>query len=270
MPDFAILLAPSEGKAQGGNPLAPDMFDLRAAGTFNYFSDLNPERKRLIAALQRQLREHPDQAEGLLGVKGDLLQEAIRANLTLQGAPRLAALERYGPGVLYQALNFQGLPTGAQRRFLEHTIILSGLFGLLRPDDLIPMYRLKMDASLPEIGRVATYWKKHMSDRLNALLAGRIVWNLLPGIHQDAWDDARTYESCITVNFMHVVNGERKSISHGVKALRGKLAAFIVRDEGASLDNLHEWNAPDGFVFDPEATVHQPELKSISVTFVRA
>lgn len=269
MPDFAILLAPSEGKAQGGNPLAPDMFDLRAAGTFNYFSDLNPERKRLIAALQRVLREQPEVAEGLLGIKGDLLQEAIRANLTLQGAPRLAALERYGPGVLYQALNFQGLPTGAQRRFLEHTIIFSGLFGLLRPDDLIPMYRLKMDAALPELGKVSSYWKTHLSDRLNALLAGRVVWNLLPGIHNDAWNDTRTYENCITVNFVQQSQGERKSISHGVKALRGKLAAFIVRDEGATLENLHEWNAPDGFVFDPEATVVQPELKSTSVTFVR-
>lgn len=270
MPDFAILLAPSEGKAQGGNPLAPDMFDLRAAGTFNYFSDLNPERKRLIAALQRELRDHPDHAEALLGIKGDLLQEAIKANLTLQGAPRLAALERYGPGVLYQALNFQGLPTGAQRRFLEHTIIFSGLFGLLRPDDLIPMYRLKMDASLPEIGKVASYWKAHMSERLNTLLNGRIVWNLLPGIHNEAWSDARTYENCITVNFVQQTETGRKSVSHGVKGLRGKLAAFIVRDEGATLDTLHEWNAPEGFVFDPEATVFQPELKSTSVTFVRA
>ena len=48
----------------------------------------------------------------------------------------MSALDRFSPGIMYEAMNFQALPTGAQRRLLENGIIFSGLFGLLRPDDL--------------------------------------------------------------------------------------------------------------------------------------
>ena len=53
MPNFAILLAPSDGKQEGGNPFAPDMFDYRSSNTFNYFNELNPSRRELIGALHR-------------------------------------------------------------------------------------------------------------------------------------------------------------------------------------------------------------------------
>ena len=52
---FSILLPSAEGKQSGGNPLAPDMFDYRSSNTFNYFSELNPERRTLIDALQAQV-----------------------------------------------------------------------------------------------------------------------------------------------------------------------------------------------------------------------
>ncbi len=55
MPNFAILLPPAEGKKTGGNPFAPDMFDYRSSDTFNYFNDLNPERRTLIDAVQQAL-----------------------------------------------------------------------------------------------------------------------------------------------------------------------------------------------------------------------
>ena len=76
---FTILLPSAEGKATGGNPLAPDMFDYRSSNTFNYFSQLNPERRALIDALQAQIRDGSDEDLGkLFGVKGDTLQEAVR------------------------------------------------------------------------------------------------------------------------------------------------------------------------------------------------
>ena len=156
MPEFSILVPPAEGKQPGGNPLAPDIFDLRASGTFNFFRELNPERKHLMRTLEQVVVQN-EGLEALFGVKGDALAETVEANRALFGAPLMAALDRYSPGVMYAAMDFSSLPTGAQRRLLEHTIIFSGLFGLLRPDDLIPMYRLKMDATLPGIGRVSRY-----------------------------------------------------------------------------------------------------------------
>src|SRR5690606_7819310 len=126
--------------------------------------ELNPERRALIDALQAALNESDEAAlERLFGIKGETLEEAVRVNLEVYASPLLAAVDRYGPGVMYEAMEFGALPTGAQRRLLENGIIFSGMFGLLRPDDLIPNYRLKMDASLPSIGKVSRYWRPSLS-----------------------------------------------------------------------------------------------------------
>lgn len=252
---FSILLPSSEGKEPGGNPLAPDMFDYRSSNTFNYFSDLNPERRALIDALQAQI-EGADEAdlEKLFGVKGDTLEEAVEANQNVYRSPLMAAVDRYSPGVMYAAMDFAGLPTGSQRRLLENGIIFSGLFGLLRPDDLIPNYRLKMDASVEGVGKVSTYWRPALSDQLNKLLAGQAVWNLLPGAHEAAWDDEETYGRMIRVKFYREEDGERKAVSHGVKELRGALVAFIVNETADSVEALDDWEAPEGFEVDPDAS----------------
>lgn len=268
MPNFTILLPPAEGKQVGGNPFAPDMFDYRTSNTFNYFSELNPDRRRLINALQDVVRKG-EGLEELFGVKGEALQEAIDVNLELFDAPLMSALDRYSPGVMFQAMDFSGLPTGAQRRLLENGVIFSGLFGLLRPDDLIPNYRLRMDASLPGIGRVAQYWKPFVSPVLNKTLEGRFVWDLLPGVHESAWEDEHTYRHLVRIKFYREKGGERKAVTHGVKPLRGQLVNFIVRESLEDLAPLREWTHPAGYVFDAEATVTDEATRSTEVVMVK-
>src|SRR5690606_26827194 len=156
--------------------------------------ELNAERRTLIDALQKVIREADDETlEKLFGVKGDALQEAVDADLAIYDSPLMAAIDRYGPGVMYRAMDFASLPTGAQRRLLENGVIVSVHFALLRPDDLIPNSRLTMDATVEGIGQVSRYWRPDVSAQLNARLAGKVVWNLLPGAHEAAWDDAQTY-----------------------------------------------------------------------------
>ena len=253
---FSILLPSAEGKEPGGNPLAPDMFDYRSSNTFNYFSELNPERRALIDALQAQIKGADEaELEALLGVKGDTLEEAVEVNRQVYRSPLMAAVDRYGPGVMYAAMDFAGLPTGSQRRLLENGVIFSGLFGLLRPDDLIPNYRLKMDATVGDLGKVSSYWKPILSEHLNKLLTGQAVWNLLSGTHEAAWDDAETYARMIRVKFYREDDaGERTPVSHGVKELRGALVAYIVNETADSVEALDDWEAPDGYEVDPEAS----------------
>lgn len=269
MADFAILLPGAEGKAPGGNPLAPDMFDYRTSNTFNYFSDLNPERRKLIAALQQTIQESDDDALArLFGVKGDALEEAVRVNLEIFGSPLLAAVDRYGPGVMYASMEFAELPTGAQRRLLENGVIFSGLFGLLRPDDLIPNYRLKMDASLPEIGKVSSYWRPVLSPALNHALRGKFVWDLLPQAHRAAWDDDGSYRALVEVKFYDEEGGDLKPVTHGVKPLRGALVNYIVRDPAESIDALLDWEAPGGYELDEEASAFDVSTKRGTVVMV--
>jgi cytoplasmic iron level regulating protein YaaA (DUF328/UPF0246 family) len=268
MPRFSILLAPSEGKKPGGNPFAPDMFDYRSSTTFNYFHELNAERRELIAALHETINSDQD-LEALFGVAGRHLEEAVAADLEVLKAPLMSALDRYSPGVMYSAMNFSALPTGAQRRLLENGIILSGLFGLLRPDDLIPNYRLKMDASLPGIGKVSAFWKEHMSDLLNRTVEEMLVWNLLPRAHEDAWSDNHTYAEMVRVRFFKEKKGERTAVTHGVKPLRGQLVNFIVRETVEEFQLLEEWRQPDGYRLDMDSSTYDEETKIRELVFVK-
>ena len=268
MPQFAILLPPAEGKQPGGNPFAPDMFDYRSSNTFNYFIELNPERRRLIEALQQAISGGAD-LESLFGVKGPALEEAVQANLEIYNAPLMSALDRYSPGVMYQAMNFPGLPTGAQRRLLEHCIIFSGLFGLLRPDDLIPNYRLRMDAALPGVGRVSRFWRPQLSRVLNRVLEGHFVWNLLPEAHQDAWEDAHTYHRMVTVRFCRRQNGELKTVTHGVKPLRGRLVNYIVRETVEDVEGLLHWDDLEGYRYDEAASSFDEAARTGTLVMVK-
>jgi len=270
MPNFAILLAPAEGKKPGGNPFAPDMFDYRSSDTFNYFNELNPERRRLIDTVQEVMETADEEAlQAMLGVRGEHLDETIQVNTEVYTAPLMSALNRYSLGVMYKAMDFAGLPTGAQRRLLENGVIFSGLFGLLRPDDLIPNYRLRMDATLPGIGKVSKYWRPHISPLLNEALKDRFVWDLLPSAHRDAWDDDHTYEQLVQVKFFVVEGGEQKAVTHHVKPLRGQLVNFIVRETVEEREALLEWEHPAGFHYDEAASTFDPATKTGVVAMIK-
>jgi uncharacterized protein len=269
MPNFTILLPPAEGKQEGGNPFAPDMFDYRTSNTFNYFHDLNPQRRHLIDALHAVLGDGKTDLEALFGVKDKNLEKAVAVNLEIYTAPLMSALDRYSPGVMYQATDFPGLPTGAQRRLLEEGIIFSGLFGLLRPDDLIPNYKLRMDANLPGIGKMSDYWREPLSRSLNQALKSRFVWNLLPTIHEDAWDDEHTYEAMVRIKFMRKIKGELKAVTHDVKPLRGKVVNYIVQETLEDLELFLEWRHPAGYEVDQSLSSYDEETKTHSIVMVK-
>lgn len=250
---FVVLLPSAEGKKSGGNPLAPDMFDYRASNTFNYFSELNPERRALIRAVHAQI-EAGTGLDRLFNVTGDALAAAVEANRSVFDAPLMAAIERYGPGVMYGAMEFETLPTGAQRRLLENGVILSGMFGLLRPDDLVPEYKLRMDAAVEGIGKVSRYWRPVVSPHLDRLVEGKVVWNLLPAQHEEAWEDGATYQRMYRLKFFRDDDGDRKAVSHGVKELRGALVHYVMQTLAETPEGLLDWDAPGGYELDLDAS----------------
>ena len=149
MAKFSILLPPSHLQNRHGNKFAPDVFDYREKTTFNYFHQLIPERRALIDAIHRAVEVEGEDAvaELLGGVR------AVKVMKNVYSAELMAARKRYAAGPLYTALDFPGLPTGAQRRFLENSVIISGLFGLLRPDDLARSMRCRLTPTFPVLGR---------------------------------------------------------------------------------------------------------------------
>jgi hypothetical protein len=273
MPNLSILLSPADRKQPGGNPFAPDMFDYRTSGTFNYYDDLNPERRELIDTLQDVIEEEDENTlSDLFGLEDYELEEAIRVNSEIYDAPLMSALDRYSPGVMYAAMDFANLPTGAQRRLLENGVILSGLFGLLRPDDLIPNYQLGMNATLPDLGPVAEYWRPVVSPILNDNLEDRWVWDLLPETYREAWTDEHTYEARVEVSFERVEDGERVPITgEDLEVERGQFVNVVVQETAEEMEDLREWAEEDSdeYDLDEDASTYDEDTKTWSIVMVK-
>ncbi len=178
---FLILLPPSEGKASGGN--GPPL-ELETVS----FPELNPTRTRMLKALV-QLGSRPRVSKKLLGVKGAALEKAMESNSSVLTSPTMPAIERY-TGVMYDSIGYRSLSEHARGVFDHSAVVMSGLFGMVRPHDLIPDYKLKMGAALIRRKTCASIWKTQNSGSLKEIADGGVIWDLLPLEHSAAWDPA--------------------------------------------------------------------------------
>ncbi|MXZ17548.1 MAG: YaaA family protein [Rhodothermaceae bacterium] len=255
---FAVLVGSANFMASGGNPFAPDVFDYRSKTTFNYFHQLIPKRREILDQLLELIRRDETKTlEDIFGPEG--LSDGVKLAKAVYSAPLMAARKRFVPDPFFSAVDFDGLPTGAQRRLLENSVIFSGLFGLLRPDDLVPEYRLKMSAALSEIGPLTTFWKPHISPFLNKVVRNRFVWDLLPEPYREAWDDDGSHIARATVAFYNADG----SVVKEDEVYRGQLMNFIVRDPAIDVEGLDDWRHPGGFRLSRERSSLEGETKSI-------
>lgn len=248
-----ILIPPSEGKASGGEGRPLDFDSLS-------FESLNSTRARMAKALV-QLSDRPRVAQKLLGVKGTALEQAKTDNANLEHAPTLPAIDRY-TGVMYDFIDYWTLDEAAREVFGRDVIIMSGLFGIVRPFDLIPSYKLKMGAKLIRSKTCAAVWKPLITKTLADDAADSVIWDLLPNEHSAAWDSARvTYESRFTVKFLERRDdGQLKTINHWSKALKGALIRHLVSNPEAAgsaetaLELASIFSHPEGYEFSQELT----------------
>lgn len=263
-PAPVLLLPPSEGKSPAGRgrPLRLERLS---------FPDLTDQRQRIIDAVVRAMRGSATTRAKLLGVNGTTLADATAADLALRTAPTMPAIERF-TGVLYDELDVTSLSARDRRRLDEQVVIFSGIFGLLTPTDAIPDHRLKMNVTLPSIGKVATAWRAPLTDALAARVRRATVWNLLPGEHAAAWrpdavDTADGPADMFSVRFLDEgprVRGSRSftTVSHWNKLLKGALVRFVLATGADDPAALARFDHPEGYVYEPSLT---EEVKGTTV-----
>lgn len=135
---------------------------------------------------------------------------------------------------------------------LQNTVrILSGLYGLLKPTDLIQPYRLEMGTKL-KVGvkkNLYEFWKKDITKALNeALEDDELFLNLASNEYFKAVDTKALKVPVITANFKEFKNGKYKMISFFAKAARGMMARYIVDTNAKTIDDLKGFNY-DGYGF---------------------
>jgi cytoplasmic iron level regulating protein YaaA (DUF328/UPF0246 family) len=248
-----ILLPPSEGKASGGEGATFDLDSLS-------YAEFNGIRAQMINALG-QLSGKPRVAQKILGVKGAALEKARIENAGLADAPTLPAIERY-TGVMYDAIDYQSLDAEAKDCFGQNTVIMSGLFGMVRPFDLIPGYKLRMGVKLRLNKTCAAIWKPLITETLASVAENQVIWDLLPNEHSAAWDPSKVpYDTRFTVKFLEAGrDGRLKTVSHWSKALKGSLVRHLVANPQAAgmpdsvPDLLAGFTHPEGYEYRPDLT----------------
>ncbi|KQZ87452.1 hypothetical protein ASD62_17875 [Phycicoccus sp. Root563] len=171
-----ILLPPSESKTgrSRGRPVDP--------GTLS-FPELTDTRRAVLDAVAK-VSAHPSAAE-VLGVSPNLTAEIAR-NTVLDSAPSLPASRVYS-GVLYDALGHASLDPAAKRRANRWVVVVSALYGAVRPTDAIAPYRLSMAVNLPGIGPLASAWKPELAQVLPELAGRGLVVDCRSSTYAAAW-----------------------------------------------------------------------------------
>ncbi len=129
----------------------------------------------------------------------------------------------------------------------DHLRILSGLYGLLRPMDLIQPYRLEMGSRLAtRRGKsLYQYWGRRLALSLNALgeSAGtNILVNCASQEYFGAVDLKALKMDVVTPSFLDIKDGKAAMIGFFAKKARGAMARFIVQNRIESVDGLRDFN----------------------------
>ncbi|MCH1547017.1 MAG: peroxide stress protein YaaA [Flavobacteriaceae bacterium] len=135
---------------------------------------------------------------------------------------------------------------------LQKTVrIISGLYGILKPLDLVQPYRLEMGTKL-SIGRnknLYDYWKVKLTSSINnELNEGELFLNLASNEYIKAIDTKVLKTPMITANFKQFKNGDYKTIAIFSKKARGMMTRFIIDNNIDSLEGLKSFSS-DGYLF---------------------
>jgi uncharacterized protein len=171
-----ILLPPSESKRGRARGASTDLARVS-------FPELTATREQVARELAR-VSARPD-APAQLGVSPTLLQD-IERNTRLDTAPALPAAQLY-TGVLYDALDLATLDAAALRRARRWLIVVSALYGALRPGDKVAPYRLSMSVNLGGLGPLASVWREPLAEVLPAAAGRGLVVDCRSSTYAAAW-----------------------------------------------------------------------------------
>jgi cytoplasmic iron level regulating protein YaaA (DUF328/UPF0246 family) len=191
--------------------------------------ELTDPRARVLSALAAT-SARPDAAE-VLGV-GPSLAAELERNTRLREVGARPVRDLY-TGVLYDALDLATLPPAGRRAAARSVVVVSALWGALRPGDAVPPYRLSMGTDLPGIGPLAAFWREHLAGPLTAAAGSGAVVDCRSSTYQAAWAPppavaART----VAVRVLREHAGRRSVVSHLAKRHRGLVARHLLARTG--------------------------------------
>ena len=154
-------------------------------------------------------------------------------------------------GDVYKGIDAYSISEDKIELMQDTVRIISGLYGLLKPLDLIQPYRLEMGTKIP-VGsnkNLYEFWRRKLTDSINQELKnGEVFLNLASNEYIKAIDTKVLKSPMITANFKQLKDGNYKTIAIFSKKARGLMTRYIIDNKINSIEGLKGFNL-DGYVF---------------------
>lgn len=159
-------------------------------------------------------------------------------------------------GDVYTGLNAEDFDEDDFDFAQNHLRMLSGLYGVLRPLDLMQPYRLEMGTKLvnPRGNNLYDFWGERISGWLNEALAAQgdeVLLNLASNEYFSAVKRKALNARIIDTEFKDLKNGQYKIISFYAKKARGLMARHVIKQRLNNPEQLKDFN-DQGYVYSAE------------------
>ena len=165
-------------------------------------------------------------------------------------------------GDVYEGLDAKSLSAADLAWAQDHLRILSGLYGVLRPLDLMQAYRLEMGTRLanPRGKNLYEFWGERITDELNRLLAReedagseRVLVNLASDEYFKSVKPKKLKGRIVTPVFEDWKGGRYKIISFYAKRARGLMSRYVITRRIDEVEALQGFDA-EGYAFAADAS----------------
>lgn len=214
------------------------------------------ESQKLNTILQKKT---PKKLSDLMGISANLAELNWKRNqdFKIPFTPENARQAVFASnGDVYSGLDAYSLDKDKIAVLQQRLRILSGLYGVLKPLDLIQPYRLEMGTKLTVGSHKDLYgfWKKKITAKLNEELeADELFINLASNEYFGAIDQKILKVPVITPIFKDWKNGKLKVISFFAKKARGAMVRYIVDTNAQRLEDIKGFDI-DGYQYSEQFT----------------
>lgn len=232
------------------------------AKSLNFESDLPTQNFSEASFLKEASQIHrvlkklkPKDLSGLMSISDNLAQLNWERNQSWKipftpdnSRPAIYAFD----GEVYTGVDAYTIPMDKMEDLQNRLFILSGLYGLLKPLDLIQAYRLEMGTSIAigESKNLYAFWKSKITKALNKSISkGDFLLNLASNEYFSAVDIKSLKVKVITPEFKDYKEGKLIMISFFAKKARGLMVRYIIDTNAQTIEDIKGFNY-EGYAFD--------------------
>jgi uncharacterized protein len=233
---------------------------------FETLSNVKTTKPRLLECTNQLIevlkKKSPEDIKELMGISDNLAELNVNryhsykpTHSVSNAKPSVLAFQ----GDVYQGLKAETFDESTMQFAQKHFRILSGLYGLLRPLDLIQPYRLEMGTKLAfdDYNTLYQYWDSTILNLLMKDLKAQgdnVIINLASVEYFKSVDKRQMNAQVIDVEFKDFKSDKYKIISFYAKKARGSMSRFMIQNRINSVDDLRAFDYDGYFINEKESS----------------